>query len=202
MDILQTLRPGQRFTGKMLRDMFVQVGRPPVGGRGMRVESVGLGMHSVHNTRRRIVSKGKPGFLIFQVVAASNAFNAVYNIEDGAGLILENIVPQSRPIDPDLVDMVAADMGTLAIVFPLPTSGVDPLAQPPGSFGGCVRDSVCFHASGASCQGVGDHFLGAGSPCVHTDLREAIRVAPCPESPASSPNPLPPPPLIESRVVG
>jgi len=54
----------------MLRDMFVQVGRPPVGGRGMRVESVGLGMHSVHNTRRRIVAKKLAPTMIVRLQSA------------------------------------------------------------------------------------------------------------------------------------
>ncbi len=58
------IRPGGRFTGKGLKEMLELAARPPVGGRGIRVESYGPGNHTIQYTKRRIVSRAT----IFEVI--------------------------------------------------------------------------------------------------------------------------------------
>ena len=210
MSFLDKLRPGQRFTGQILKDIVTEAGRAPIAGRGMRVESYGPGATTIQMTKRRILAPGggEGAFVgyIVEVEGAGKINNTRYRVASlddevlpptgqagGAGGWME---PVDRRFDPAEVDHLPREVDELIQLFPMAPL---PLEAPGTSTGGCLKaDGSCDVGSGADCSIADGFFLGIGIPCALLVADEWVKITECPSG--GKPAVGPPPPVLRPVV--
>ncbi len=206
-NIRNIIARGQTLTGRQLRDAIESAAGAITGGRGISVSTI-EGQSVVSLKGHPIIGGGGAGVTLGLVEFGDADFNATYQVgplqndiqQLPADQQLFGVVPQGRMFDIDAVDFHKADVGTLALIHPLPlASGYEGpwYDSPGGGEGGCLQISGdCAPSTEGGCTGT---FLGVGSPCASVYITEHVKISTCP-APAAS-GPLPPPPVV-TQVTG